>query len=371
VFFGGDAGSPDTFQKFYADVEMYANNFDGTDPEPYLASTMCDKIPPTRKTSGRARTSTASATRPMTRWSLELSKTADMAKRAEIAKKLNDMLTKDSYVVVPLVDRGRLSAHSNTLGGVVLNTWDTELWNAAGLVPREVIPPVRGPPIRPRNPGPAFPLPGGRSAHAYLLTYTLRRLLLAIPTLLVISLVIFLLVDLAPGSPDVRNPADRAARGRQKMIEALGLTSRLGSATSVAEAVLLGRAADLIDALVRHRFAEGAARIILADAQPGDSDHRRAPAADPDVIGTAYLVGILIACADRHLFRLPAVQLVRPGRHLRRDDRLFGADLLHRHAADHHLRGLAGLVPDHLRHHAGGDGLGQLPATGQARWRCR
>ena len=34
------------------------------------------------------------------------------------------------FVVVPLVDRGRLSAASNTLGGVVLTTWDTELWNA-------------------------------------------------------------------------------------------------------------------------------------------------------------------------------------------------------------------------------------------------
>ena len=32
-------------------------------------------------------------------------------------------------------------------------------------------------------------------------TYTLRRLLVAIPTLLFISLVIFLLIDLAPGSP--------------------------------------------------------------------------------------------------------------------------------------------------------------------------
>ena len=41
------------------------------------------------------------------------------------------MLTKDSMVVVPLVDRGRVSAHSNTLGGVILNTWDSELWNAA------------------------------------------------------------------------------------------------------------------------------------------------------------------------------------------------------------------------------------------------
>ncbi len=33
--------------------------------------------------------------------------------------------------IVPLVDRGRVSAASNTLGGVILNTWDSELWNAA------------------------------------------------------------------------------------------------------------------------------------------------------------------------------------------------------------------------------------------------
>ena len=54
----------------------------------------------------------------------------DLDSLAEIAIRLNEMLTKDSYVVVPLVDRGRLSAASNSLGGVVLNTWDTELWNA-------------------------------------------------------------------------------------------------------------------------------------------------------------------------------------------------------------------------------------------------
>jgi len=128
VFFGGDAGSPDTFQKFYADVEMYANNFDGTDPENYLAEHVCDKIP-----------------RPETQWQgtnmnrycnpeydklvKELSSTAGIEKRAVIAKKLNDMLTKESYVVLPLVDRGRVSSHANSLGGVKLNTWDSELWN--------------------------------------------------------------------------------------------------------------------------------------------------------------------------------------------------------------------------------------------------
>jgi peptide/nickel transport system substrate-binding protein len=130
VFFGSDPGSPDTFPKFYADVEMYANNFDGTDPQSYLAGYTCEKAP-----------------RPETQWQgeninrfcdpaydelvKELGRTAELDKRAEIAKKLNDMLTKDSYVIVPLVDRGRVSARSNTLGGVELNTWDTELWNAA------------------------------------------------------------------------------------------------------------------------------------------------------------------------------------------------------------------------------------------------
>ncbi|MGA1209761.1 MAG: peptide ABC transporter substrate-binding protein [Gemmobacter sp.] len=130
VYFGGDPGSPDTFQKFYADVEMYANNFDGTDPEAYLAAYTCEKAP-----------------RPETQWQgeninrfcdpaydalvAELGRTGEISKRGEIARKLNDMLTKDSYVIVPLVDRGRVSAHSNTLGGVILNTWDSELWNAA------------------------------------------------------------------------------------------------------------------------------------------------------------------------------------------------------------------------------------------------
>jgi peptide/nickel transport system substrate-binding protein len=61
----------------------------------------------------------------------ELGKTGEITKRAEIAKKLNEMITKESMTIVPLVDRGRVSAHANSLGGVVLNTWDSELWNVA------------------------------------------------------------------------------------------------------------------------------------------------------------------------------------------------------------------------------------------------
>ncbi len=130
VFFGGDPGSPDTFQKFYADVEMYANEFDGTDPEAYLANYSCSKAP-----------------RPDTQWQgenmnrycdpaydtlvAELSRTGDPIKRGELAKRMNDMVTKDSFTVVPLVARGRLDAIAITLGGVVPTAWDSRLWNAS------------------------------------------------------------------------------------------------------------------------------------------------------------------------------------------------------------------------------------------------
>ena len=130
VFFGGDAGSPDTFQKFYADVEMYANNSDNPDPETYLSQYKCVNAPsPENQWQGEN----------MNRFCdpaydakvAELSTTTDLAARQTIAKQLNDMVTKDSMTVIPLVHRGTLSAHSNALGGVIINAWDSELWNVA------------------------------------------------------------------------------------------------------------------------------------------------------------------------------------------------------------------------------------------------
>ena len=135
VFFGGDPGSPDTFQKFFADVEMYANNFDGTDPEAYMSNWHCDQIPaPENQWQGNN----------MPRFCNEeynalvdeMQQTGELEKRAELAKAMNDMLMQE-YVIIPLVDRGRVSAHSNSLGGVVLNTWDSELWNAADWYRKE------------------------------------------------------------------------------------------------------------------------------------------------------------------------------------------------------------------------------------------
>lgn len=109
---------------------MYANNFDGTDPEPYLSQYLCNKIPgPDNQWQGENINRFCDPTYDAAL--KELSTTADPEQRGALGKKLNEMLTKDSYVVVPLVDRGRFSAQSNALGGVIMNSWDSELWNAA------------------------------------------------------------------------------------------------------------------------------------------------------------------------------------------------------------------------------------------------
>lgn len=129
VFFGSDPGSPDTFQKFFADVEMYANNFDGTDPEAYMSNWHCDQIPsPENQWQGNNMPRFCSEE--YNALVDEMRGTGELEKRAELAKAMNDMLMQE-YVMLPLVDRGRVSAHSVTLGGVVLNTWDSELWNIA------------------------------------------------------------------------------------------------------------------------------------------------------------------------------------------------------------------------------------------------
>lgn len=130
VYFGGDAGSPDTFQKFYADIEMYANFFEGANPEPSLAQRTCNKAPgPDNQWQGENTNRFCDAE--YDKLVAELSGIVDSDERAAMGRKMNDMLTKDSHSIIPLVYRGTASAHVNTLGGVALNAWDTEIWNVA------------------------------------------------------------------------------------------------------------------------------------------------------------------------------------------------------------------------------------------------
>ena len=129
VFFGGDPASPDTIQKFYADIEMYTNNFPGTDPERYMAGWLCSGIP-SPKNGWLGANMPRFCSEEYDALVSEMAKTAELEKRGEIAVKMNDILSNEG-ALIPLIHRGDVSAHSVTLEGVRMNSWDSELWNVA------------------------------------------------------------------------------------------------------------------------------------------------------------------------------------------------------------------------------------------------
>ena len=130
-----------------------------------------------------------------------------------------------------------------------------------------------------------------------MLTYLLRRLLLAIPTLIIISLLIFLLLDLAPGDPLADQPLTIPPEVREKMRAALGLDQPAYIRYLLwAKQFFWVEPLNGIDAIFGTNFAEGMQRIV--------SWQFRAPVFDiiiqrlPQtlwVVGLAYVVGVLIA----------------------------------------------------------------------------
>lgn len=130
-----------------------------------------------------------------------------------------------------------------------------------------------------------------------MLTYTIRRLLVAIPTLLFIGLVIFLLLELAPGDPMAQVPLTVPPEVKQAMREALGLGEPMHIRfwKWLVQMVWI-EPLNLFDYIFGTDFAEGKLRVI--------SWQWRGPVMDvviqrlPQtlwVVGMSYIVGVLIA----------------------------------------------------------------------------
>ncbi|MYD09649.1 MAG: peptide ABC transporter substrate-binding protein [Chloroflexi bacterium] len=128
VYFGGDPGSPDTFQKFYSDVEMYTTGSSSPDMEGFLGNNRCGQAPtPDNNWTGSNTPRFCNADYDAILD--ELSGTAGEAARAALFLQLNDLLVQE-YALIPLVYRSSAaSAFHNSLGGVEMNGWDSEMWN--------------------------------------------------------------------------------------------------------------------------------------------------------------------------------------------------------------------------------------------------
>ncbi|MHA3980462.1 peptide ABC transporter substrate-binding protein [Halovulum sp. GXIMD14794] len=127
IFFGNDPASPDTIQKFYADIEMYTNTFDGTDPEKYMANWLCAEVP-SPKNQWIGSNNPRFCNDDYDALVAQMGQTASLEERADLAKQMNDLLIGEG-AFIPLVHRGDVSAHAVSLEGVRMNSWDSELWN--------------------------------------------------------------------------------------------------------------------------------------------------------------------------------------------------------------------------------------------------
>ncbi|WP_428515923.1 ABC transporter permease [Roseovarius sp.] len=130
-----------------------------------------------------------------------------------------------------------------------------------------------------------------------MLTFALRRLLLSIPALILIALIIFLLLELAPGDPMGNLPQTISPEVKAQMREALGL----GEPVHVRFWKWMVQffwiePQVLLDSVFGTSLADGKLRVLSWQSRaPVMAEIARALPQTLWVVGTAYVVGILVA----------------------------------------------------------------------------
>ena len=128
VFFGGDFANPDTYQKFWCDMQMYTTTMTQPDPQTFMEQYCSWEL---------AQKENKWAKRNISRWrSDEYDKThtaaqaeLDPVKRAAMFVKMNELVIADGHII-PVVFRPRASA-ANTKLVAPLSGWDNDLWALA------------------------------------------------------------------------------------------------------------------------------------------------------------------------------------------------------------------------------------------------
>jgi peptide/nickel transport system substrate-binding protein len=126
VYFSSDVANPDTYTKFYTDIQMYTTTMTQPDPELFMNQfTSWEVASKDNKWQGRN----------ITRWRNEeydkLYRAAeselDPVKRAALFITMNELVIQN-VVVIPVVFRPRVAAVSNRMH-VEQSGWDSDFWN--------------------------------------------------------------------------------------------------------------------------------------------------------------------------------------------------------------------------------------------------
>jgi len=126
VYFSSDVANPDTYTKFYTDLQMYTTTMTQPDPETFMGQFVSWEVA-TKENKWQGRN--------ITRWRNEeydkLFRAAetelDPVKRAALYIKMNDLVIQH-VVVIPVVQRPAVSAISKSLQTEV-SGWDSNFWN--------------------------------------------------------------------------------------------------------------------------------------------------------------------------------------------------------------------------------------------------
>ncbi|GAC1651644.1 MAG: peptide ABC transporter substrate-binding protein [Mycobacterium sp.] len=130
VFFGSDAGNPDTDAHFYADVEMFTNGSEQPDQTNYLSNWTTQQIAQ-QSNQWRSNNYERFSNPEYDQSWQQLKAETDPVKRKDLVIKLNDLLVSD-VVDIPLVARNSpVSGKSKQLQGIQPNPWESELWNVS------------------------------------------------------------------------------------------------------------------------------------------------------------------------------------------------------------------------------------------------
>ena len=130
VFFSSDVANPDTYPKFYADIQMYTTTMSQPDPDRFM-NQYCSWEVATKDNKWQGRNSSRFRNGEYDKLYKEAQGELDPVKRAALFIRMNDIVVgPENGTIIPVVYRPRAHSRSKTLRADV-SGWDNDTWALA------------------------------------------------------------------------------------------------------------------------------------------------------------------------------------------------------------------------------------------------
>ena len=125
VFFSSDVANPDTYSKFYCDIQMYTTTMLQPDPERFMLQLVSWEIA-NKENKWQGRNISRYSSKEADDAFREAQNSLDPARRTALFIRMNDIFCGEN-ILVPVLARTRMAASSNNLV-VQPSGWDLDLW---------------------------------------------------------------------------------------------------------------------------------------------------------------------------------------------------------------------------------------------------